>query len=328
MKRWRSSILVVCFALLSFDVSARRLIPDNVVDGYEGCKWQDNGDGTSTLSLKIRWREVVNQGFYGFHSRGILIYTYDASGNLKPSTQVASDVYLDGVKNSSVLTVMDNRYVLYFSPNTFLWTNGFAFTSYVEAVVENRKAGSRVSIRAANVTGNPMQGMGDDYGEITGAAFLARGDNGTTCLVGDPTKPPPPRPSIVIDTAAPDWDLGELPRGDSEKTLAGAAQLLCFTYSGSESYRNFVVNATNANGMSGNRYLLRNASKPSQTIPYSLTLDSGNATFPLPNIGASSIWLVNANRTCFVPTFKTSVSNSTEIGDYSDVLSFTIVTKS
>ncbi|KWH56382.1 hypothetical protein WT63_23940 [Burkholderia anthina] len=80
--------------------------------------------------------------------------------------------------------------------------------------------------------------------------------------------------------------------------------------------------------MSGNRYLLRNASKPSQTIPYSLTLDSGNATFPLPNIGASSIWLVNANRTCFVPTFKTSVSNSTEIGDYSDVLSFTIVTKS
>ncbi|MCA7970349.1 hypothetical protein LGM42_10705 [Burkholderia sp. AU39826] len=155
---------------------------------------------------------------------------------------------------------------------------------------------------------------GDDFGEITGAAYLTLAHR-SSCTVLDPTKPPPPVPSIVIDMVASDWDLGELARGDSEKMLAGAAQQRCFTYSGFESYRNFVVNSTNANGMYGNRYLLRNTGKPEQTVPYSVAPSSGAGTFPLPNIGGSAIRLNEGSRTCFVPTFKMSVGMSAGSGD-------------
>ncbi|KVH09554.1 hypothetical protein CFB52_016905 [Burkholderia sp. AU18528] len=179
-----------------------------------------------------------------------------------------------------------------------------------------------MSLRAANYT------QGNDFGEVTGAAYLTMASTDGTCIVLDPAKPPPPAPSFVLDTVAPDWDLGELPRGESQKTLAGASQQLCFTYTGFASSGNFVINATNANGMSGNRYLLRNTSKPEQTVPYSVTLNGGSANFPLPNIGASAIRLNTGNRTCFVPTFKTSVGMSAGAGDYSDVLLFTVVTKS
>ncbi|RQV74571.1 hypothetical protein DF034_30030 [Burkholderia anthina] len=199
-----------------------------------------------------------------------------------------------------------------------------AFTANIAILIDNAqiKDWPGISVRAGNYT------QGDDIGEVTGAAYFTMASNNNICTVLDPTNPPPPPPSIVIDTVAPDWDLGELPRGDSQKTLAGASQQLCFKYTGFESYRNFVVNATNANGMSGNRYLLRNTSKPEQVVPYNVTLSSGTATFPLPNIGASAIRLNEGNRTCFVPTFKASVGMSAGAGDYSDVLLFTVVTKS
>jgi len=155
-------------------------------------------------------------------------------------------------------------------------------------------------------------------------------ETGNTCKVVNsevaPTKPPP---SVMVDVAAPDWNLGELPQGDSEKTLAGAEQQVCFTYTGLDGGApNFVIDATSVNGISGNRFLLRNTGKPSQTIPYDLTLDSGSATLRLPNTSASPVKLSNAARTCFVPTFRTSVDMAVDAGDYSDVLTFMVVTKS
>lgn len=146
-------------------------------------------------------------------------------------------------------------------------------------------------------------------------------------MVIDPVKPPPP--SIGISVSAPDWNLGELPGGDGEKTLSGSADQLCFTYmSEAISGKQFIVNASNANGVVSNRYRLRNVSDASQFVPYSVILDSGSSKVSLPNTNNAAIPLSSSGKTCFVPTFKTSVGTSAKEGDYSDVLTFTVVTKS
>ncbi|MFP3503667.1 hypothetical protein [Burkholderia sp. SIMBA_062] len=321
MKIWRNCALAACLALLSFKASAIILVTAKVADGYSNCTWRNNGNGTSTLSVTIRYREAAgNLGGQKFWSRGILLYTYDASGNMRPSSAAARYVKINGDFHMTVYK--GDGYMMYYGYNPE-WKKTDPFTANVEVLITNDqvKDWPGIAIRAGNYTD------GNDVGEVTGAAYINMASNSGACTVLDPSKPVPPPPAMVVNMAAPDWNLGDLRRGENEKTLAGASQQLCFTYMGFESYRNFVINATNANGMSGNRYLLKNISKPSQTVPYSVTLDSGSAIFPLPNIGNSEIRLNNNYRTCFVPTFKASVDKSTDGGDYSDVLSFTVVTK-
>jgi len=205
------------------------------------------------------------------------------------------------------------------------WDNKSAHTASVEVEFNNAvfQDWPAVTIRAGIYT------AGDDVGEVAGGVYVDPTTNNACKVLKDPSVPPPgPPASLTVDVAAPDWNIGELPLGEGEKTLTGAEQQLCFTYSGlAGGSRNFVINATSANGILGNRYLLKNVSKPSQTIPYDLTLDSGSATFRLPNANASPVTLNNKSRTCFVPTFRTSVEMNTDAGDYSDVLSFTVVTK-
>ncbi|KVN28522.1 hypothetical protein WJ63_12275 [Burkholderia pyrrocinia] len=150
---------------------------------------------------------------------------------------------------------------------------------------------------------------------------------GGNCQVIDPTKPPPP--AIGINVTAPDWNLGELPEGDGEKVLSSSSDQLCFTYIGAAtSGKQFIINAGSANGVAGNRYRLKNLKDATQLVPYSLTLNSGTSNVPLPNASNKSLSLNSSGRTCFVPTFKTTVDPTVEAGDYSDVLTFTIVTKS
>ncbi|WP_175956884.1 hypothetical protein [Burkholderia sp. BCC0405] len=310
----------------------------SVVNSYGGCLWRNNGDGTSTIQVVINYRTITDnlgrrpdgslRPDHVFNSRGILVYTYDARGNMRPSSDAAKYVVMNGTKNSN--SYFGKGYVMYYGLNKDNaglpgWNNRGAHSVIVEILIDNDviRDWPGVAIRAGNFT------QGDDVGEITGGAYVSGMGSNSACRVVDPEVPPPkPPPAIMIDVAAPDWNLGELARGEDEKTLAGAAQQLCFTYTGVDSYRNFVINATSENGILGNRYLLRNTSKPSQTVPYDMTLDSGSATFRLPNANASPVTLNNANRTCFVPTFRTSVDMTVDPGDYNDVLSFTIVTKS
>ncbi|AIO28258.1 hypothetical protein [Burkholderia cepacia] len=338
LRKWRRYVFALCFTALPFDASAQifKLQLANVANSYGACSWRNNGDGTSTINVTINYRTITgNLGKTSsgalapdtvFNSRGILIYTYDRNGKLNPSSAAARYVALNGVRSSKSYEGMG--YVMYHNgrDNTLVnWGTKQAFTADVEVNINNSaiKDWPGVAIRAGNYT------YGDDIGEITGAAYLNGMGSTGSCKVVNPTvPPPPPPPAITIDMAAPDWNLGELPRGEGVKTLATPAQQLCFTYTGVDSSRNFVINATNANGVSGNRYLLKNISKPKQAVPYSVTLDSGSATFPLPNSSNSPVRLNNGNRTCFVPTFKTSVDTTADTGDYSDVLSFTIVTKS
>jgi len=303
----------------------------DVISSYGSCNWSNNGDGTSTISLSFNYKDAAGRlgvpGAY-FMSRGLLIYTYDANGKLLPSSKAANYVAINGDKTKGAFT--GSNYIMYY--NTFSgmdspWRNRAAFVANVEIQINNSVIANwpAIAVRAGNYTNK------DDVGEVTGAAYLSKLGS-SSCTVLDPNIPPPkPPPAIVIDMAAPDWSLGELPRGEYEKTLSGVAQQLCLTYSGdtpSAIARRFVIDATSENGTSGGKFFLKNVANANQKVPYSITLDSGVDKFDVPNRIAGGITLNKGSRTCFVPTFKTSVDPTVDTGNYSDVLSFTIITKS
>ncbi|RQR52315.1 hypothetical protein DIE18_32330 [Burkholderia sp. Bp9125] len=92
--------------------------------------------------------------------------------------------------------------------------------------------------------------------------------------------------------------------------------------------KKFIVNASSANGVAANRYRLKNVNDASKLVPYNVTLNGGTSVVSLPNATNTTLSLDSSGKTCFVPTFKTSVGFSVTEGDYSDVLTFTVVTKS
>lgn len=225
---------------------------------------------------------------------------------------------------SRVYTPSSNQYSMYYGSGLDSWYNSDPFIASVAIRIENWKVADwpAIAVRAGNYTN------GDDIGEITGAAYIARGDYLGSCRVITDPGVPPPMP-IAMAMSAPDWDLGELQEGDSTKTFPNSSEQLCFSYSGaSTSGKKFIINAGSANGISGNRYRLKNAKDSTQIVPYSITLDSGISTLTLPNSVNKAISLNSGGRTCFVPTFATSVESTLKGGDYSDVLTFTVVTKS
>ncbi|MCA7936089.1 hypothetical protein [Burkholderia cepacia] len=325
---FRCVILVMGVVPMHVDAQTRlfNLLLDPLSNGYGACSWQDNGNGTSTISLTIDYKKVAGHTVGRiFASRGILVYTYDSNGVMRASSKAAQTVRINGAAHRYIYE--GNGYAMYYaSVGPTNWLNEEPFIANVSILISNSviKDWPAIAIRAGNFT------WGDDVGEIKGAAYLSTlGGNGA-CKVLDPTvPPPPPPPAITIAVAAPDWDLGELARGGAvEKTLARPADQLCFTYSGVAGTQNFVIDAQSQNGIAANRYLLKNVSNASQTIPYDLTLDSGTASFTVPNTAKRPIALNKDNRTCFVPTFRTWIDSTVKVGDYSDVLTFMIFTKS
>ncbi|WP_157687419.1 hypothetical protein [Burkholderia lata] len=333
-RQWRGCVFGAFLAVLSSNAAAG-LLTAKVIDSYGSCSWKNNGDGTSTIDLTINFKAAVggkggNLGTGEFYSRGILVYTYSAGGKMNPSEAAAKVVEMNGVKATSTWPGSD--YVMYFKApaDGYIpeWHNTKAHSAKVTIVINNSVITDYpgVAVRAGNFTSHT------DVGESTGGAYLSSMGPVSTCEVVNPEVPPPPPPAAIqINMAVPDWNLGELPPGDDTKELVGLANQLCFTYSGDDdygkSYRNFVINATSENSVGGTRYLLKSAGK-TRSIPYDLTLDSGSAKFQLPNMAGDDVRLDKGNRTCFTPTFRTSVGIGTEPGEYSDVLSFTIVTKS
>ncbi|UVE69759.1 hypothetical protein L2Y90_23885 [Burkholderia pyrrocinia] len=305
----------------------------NISNGYGSCVWENNGNGTSTISLTINYKKAEgNTGGRQFSSRGILVYTYDSNGVMQSSSLAARTVWINGVPHDN--TYKGNGYAIYSRitknwDDPTGWHNKYSYTANVSVLIDNSaiKDWPAIAIRAGNFT------PGNDVGEIRGAAYLS-GLGSKACEVIDPTTPPPePPPAISVAVAAPDWDLGELSRGAGvEKTLARPADQLCFTYSGVAGTKNFVIDAQSRNGIAdgtaAKRYLLRNGADTSRTIPYDLTLNSGTASFTVPNAAKRPIALNKDNRTCFTPTFRTWIDSTVKTGDYSDVLTFMIFTKS
>ncbi|BBA40240.1 TPA: hypothetical protein L3M38_003745 [Clostridioides difficile] len=213
----------------------------------------------------------------------------------------------------------------YPGPSTGDWTNGSPFIANVVATVSNSVIADwpAIGIRAGNYTD------GDDVGEVTGVAYIRFGENRGVCnIVVNPEVPPPPV-EITMNMTAPDWNLGDLGQGDSKKTFSDTANQLCFTYPGSVvTGVRFIVNAKNVNGEVANRYRLKNVDDASQFVPYSIKLDGGGSTLSLPNSSNMAMRFASSGKTCFVPTFETTVDSNVKEGDYVDVLIFTVVTPS
>lgn len=296
----------------------------SVINSYQGCSWRRNGDGTSTLSMVVNFKKGFgSRDNPTFGSRGFLVYTYDRSGTMKQSARDARSIRLDGLAHDYTYT--GRGYTVYYRYNkSGSWREISPFSANVEVLIDDEKIVDwpAVSIQAANVVF-----PGNDVGEITGGAYFDLNNTSSGCKIIDPEKPPPP--AIAISMTAPDWNLGELPEGNGEKIFPNSPDQLCFTYLGAAvSGKQFIINADSANGVAGSRYRLKNLKDASQLVPYNVTLDSGTSNVSLPNASNKSLPLNSSGRTCFVPTFKTTVDSTVKDGDYSDVLTFTVVTKS
>ncbi|OJA66786.1 hypothetical protein [Burkholderia ubonensis] len=317
--------------LYIFSISGK--VSASELNGYSACSWTDNGNGTSTIKLKIDFKPVykhtAGQPFDDYGSRGIFVYSYDKDGRLNTSKDVADAAWMGGVRH--VATGFHSTYTVFNGFNIWsverAWYVPEAFVADVEVSIKNSavSAWPAVAIQAANF----MYRASDPVTEIKGAAYIARdGRNGNCMVAKDPeTTPPPPLP-IQIKVSAPDWNLGELPQGDASRTFTNSAEQLCFTYTGTAvGGKLFVINAESANGVSNNRYRLKHLEDPTQTVPYKVTLDSGTAKLSLPNGSNTSLALNSSGKTCFAPTFETSVGGRVKDGDYVDTLTFTVVTK-
>lgn len=314
--------LSVFFALISCEAHAIVLRLDDLSNSYSSCHFQDNGNGTSTLSTVIDYKTTTGHtAGWSFISRGILLYTYDKNG-VAQNTSPVKTVTLNGVR-STIVYSGSGYHIYYMYPTAPPWNTRDPVVVSVELTVSNSiiAAWPALSIRAGNYTSV------DDVAEIKGAAYITKDrTNGGSCIViTDPSKPPPLEINITV--SAPDWNLGDLQQGQSDTTFSRSDQQLCFSYNEADALNEkFIISASNVNGVVNNRYQLRHLSDTSQVVPYSLTLDSGSTRLQLPN-NSTTLQLVG-NRTCFVPTFRTEVGKTVKDGDYNDVLNFTITTKS
>ncbi|WP_155632625.1 hypothetical protein [Burkholderia cepacia] len=303
----------------------------SVVNGYRSCRWQDNGDGTSMLSMVVDFKEGFNAQDGGlFRSRGFLVYTYDKNGNMNPSAAGAI-IWLDGQTHMSSYT--GNGYVMYFghsSGGRDYWVRRYPFSADVQIKINNSsiKDWPAISVRAGNYTSR------NDIGEVAGAAYFSPANNSPDCSLVEPEAPPPP--TINISMRAPDWNLGELDEGTADKILPNSTDQLCFTHEAAAVVRKkFVINASNANGIVNQKYRMKNLSDATQFVPYSVKLnrtDLESSSVVLPNTTSLSLEFndrvgAGVNKTCFTPTFTTTVDKNVKAGDYSDVLTFTVVTK-
>ncbi len=317
--RWVGCMFLPIY-LAFYSGSAAAIYYIDISNSYSNCRYQDNGNGTSTISTTIDYKSAKTGGGSTFNSRSVLLYIYDKYGSAN-NKLVASSLSLNGVGYSKSYAGIN--YSMYYGKGATSWKNESAFLADISVVVDNKllSAWPALSIQAGAFT------SGYDVAEIKGGAYIAKDrSNGGACIViTDPGNPPPL--DIDITVFAPDWNLGELQQGQSDTTFGHSDQQLCFSYSAADLLsEKLVISASNVNGVVNNRYQLRHLSDTSQVVPYSLTLDSGSKRLQLPN--NSTALQLDGNRTCFVPTFRTEVGKTVKDGDYNDVLNFTITTKS
>lgn len=295
---------------------------DKVVSDISNCTVTNIGSNTWKATFSVNWLimpTVPNWG--GRTGRGFLIYLYDSSGkaigNFFPSSGITMNGNTPGGREGFYTN--GNGYLAYgFNDG---WNN---FGSYSADVVVNINQ-AKVAIVAMYPTNAHSSGIVIDR---AGAVYFAVSQATSNCqLMTDPNKPP-----VIVNLTmnAPDWDLGEIATGQQQKVMTNNADRLCISYLSTESAgKDFVVNATNANGIVNNRFILKHSLNPTNTLPYTLTLDNMGKQIRLPNTDNSSIRFEDSgNQTCFTPTFDLYGNDDQELGDYTDVITYEIVTKS
>lgn len=341
-KRWIAfTVPMLAFFVAGHAYASYELGEFDVSDRYHSCSWTDNGNGTSTLRVSIDFKPSAGRTLgQVFLSRGILVYAYDGNGRMLESSDVAQAVFMGSVRHSIVSPgrgyVMYNGYIVGSGlnpPDYSEWGVTRAFTARVTVIVDNAKIEHwpALSIRAGNYASKlapgaiPGSHYGYDVAESKGAAYLARYGGSGSCNLVNPITPPEPPRSVAIDVTAPNWDLGELPRGEGKKSFSSIDDALCFKYSGSAvNGKRFVIDASSAAGTINGRYRLTNGT---DTIAYTVELSNGAVNIPLPNTGGMTVSLDSTGRSCWMPTFTTDVPADAKAGQYHDVLTFTVVTK-
>lgn len=327
--------LTSLFALLLVSASSAygREFPStggNVIFSATNCTTTKTAGNTWQASFTVSWQEQpTTVGYYGVRiSRAFVIYQYNNRGNPIADYIRPADISINGDNPKTYSPgELNNDY-------GYLTTSG-ANTAPQPASWQNyapNTASVTINVKRADVTMiavNPANYF--DRGTLRdnlGSLFFAPSLATSSCQwKGDPNSP---QEIVNITMNTPDWTLGEIGSGKQQKVLTNSAERLCINYLSTESKgKDFIINATNANGRVNNRFVLKHSLKPTNTLPYTLTLDDTGKKLLLPNINNSSVKFDSSgNQSCFTPTFDLYGSDSQELGDYSDVITFEIVTKS
>lgn len=320
--------LPVLFSLLLFSASSAlgyelQGYADKVFSDISNCKVTTIGNNTWKATFSVNWLEmptIVPTGWGMRISRGFLIFQYASNGKAINTYLPSANITMNG----SIPAGDQGRFTL---GNSYLTYGGIGWSSFsthsADVVVNVTRAD--VAIVAMYPTNFYTNGV---IFEKAGAVYFTVSQTTSKCqLLTTPNTPPM---IVNLTMNAPDWDLGEIATGQQQKVMTNNADRLCISYLSTESAgKDFIVNATNANGIVNNRFILKHSLNPTNTLPYTLTLDSMGKRILLPNTDNSSIRFEDSgNQTCFTPTFDLYGSDNQEIGDYTDVITYEIVTKS
>ncbi|WP_157661146.1 hypothetical protein [Burkholderia ubonensis] len=315
--------LIIAISISSYSNSSFAWAAGSVTD----CKWT-SGENNITLDFKVSlFNTSSDEDIRG--SKALIVYRYNKNGKVMP-VKLATTTAIE-TKYRTPGRIHEDYYGTAFydiSGDDVAWR-----ISQFTEVVGYQVVVSKDEIREWRAIGVQMGRYHYDGYVLSRRDMVYMTEENTggagVCKKFIDEKVPPPPPPISIDVNAPDWNLGELERGENIKKFSSVTEQLCFTYTGTAvSGKSFIINASNVNGIASNTYRLRNLNDSSQLVPYSVTLDSGSSTVSLPNMSNAALSLDSSGKTCFMPTFKASVGSSVKEGDYSDVLTFTVVTKS
>ncbi|MTD29276.1 hypothetical protein [Erwinia sorbitola] len=330
MKQITASLFSVILIFLSAtsNQATAAVYSARVSNSFDSCSMVNFGD-ESEVSLNIGFNssiKLLGQG--NLVSRALGLYDHLESGT--DTTNVKS-VTMNGEPSDSSMYILLTDYHYKSSASNKSWGNDADFSSHVVVRISNKTQQKRfgVLIGIANV------GSTDVVFDNIGYVYINESSNGKCELypsfgnIQPPSSPPPPPDNIDITVTAPDWNLGEIKPGQQSIPLSGSAEQLCLKYTGSSvAGKQFIINATNQNGVKNSLYRMSHLYNPSQEAPYILMLNNtmGGLTV-LPNSYNSTITLNAGGSTCFIPTFITMAPENLEPGLYTDVLTFNIVTK-
>ena len=332
------SLFVVVNALAPDEASAAQF-SQRLTNGFTNCTYS-RGPYTTTFTVTMN---LLSTGWYvgiphNFYSWGMDLSVYDSEGYLsrplpKPGQPgPATSVSMNGAQ--SMGTYNTPGYLLnYYTHGVANWGDPwFVGPATIEVQFANYQIDHwpAIALRASFVySGNSGDGWGNYVWDSSGYVYIAAGSKGCQTLASPDY--PPPAVSPLVTMTAPDWDLGELPRGEETVlTLPATKDQLCFSYEGSRPIANqkYLINATNANGLSADgSYLLKSLEDSLRTVPYTLTLANSTDSVLLPNTQNRLFSLDKGGRTCFAPTFKAYPDKAAKGGAYSDILTFTVVAK-
>lgn len=297
--------------------------PYPIISGISKCT-MTKYDKHWEVSFTIAWDKMTTfapgKDWGRAISRGILVFQFDHNGKMINTSLPQEHITMMNFRSTRSTSIGAN--VLFYGTEiSYGWDDYDKHQAIVLIKIYKPDVAS-IALQPANVY---HEGFLLDE---KGAVYFSTTVTIPNCpLITDTSKPP----AIVnLTMNAPDWALGEIGSGKQQKVLTNSADRLCINYLSSESKdKDFIVNATNANGMVNNRYVLKHSLNPNYTLPYTLTLEGAGKSLLLPNGNNSTIKFDSSgNQSCFTPTFDLYGSDDQEPGDYSDVITYEIVTKS